>query len=304
MEDHSLYNLPLVTIGIPTYNGGKRIHKALDSILEQDYPALEIMVSNNASTDNTEEVCKQYQARDSRIQYVCQPANLGVVGNYMYLLNNARGKYFLWLCDDDEFETGVISRYVHFMESHPEHVLVSGEIAYWENGKLFYTEQNLSFESESPEKRVLDYYRSVVHGAIIYGMMRREIACKIPLRPVFGTDWHFTAELAFLGKISQQDFVSYNKQAGGLSVSPFNYARTFGESRFWAIFMFLKIAVDAFRMITLSNTIYTSLSRWKRFKLGVQATWGVLRHHGISPYLRWHLWKHKLSGIFLRPEAG
>jgi glycosyltransferase involved in cell wall biosynthesis len=128
--------LPLVSIGIPTYNGGDRIAKALDSIQQQGYSKIEILISDNASADNTEEVVRGYMARDSRIRYFRQEENLGVVPNFEFILQKASGKYFFWISDDDELIPGVLERYVEFLESHPSYSLVSGKINYWKDGVL------------------------------------------------------------------------------------------------------------------------------------------------------------------------
>ena len=94
-------SLPLVTIGIPTYNRASLVGRAIDSALAQDYPQLEIVVSNNASADGTEEACLARVAADSRLRYVQQDRNIGATRNFEEVLRLASGDYFMWLGDDD-----------------------------------------------------------------------------------------------------------------------------------------------------------------------------------------------------------
>lgn len=110
MNDHNLLNLamptvthkaPQVSIGMPVYNGAKFIHEALDSLLAQTFTDFEMIISDNASTDETEAICREYAAKDQRIKYVRQAENLGAVANFQYVLDEATGEYFMWAAADD-----------------------------------------------------------------------------------------------------------------------------------------------------------------------------------------------------------
>ena len=79
-------NTKLVSIGLPIYNGGAQLSKTLDQLLGQAYPHIELVISDNASTDNTEALCREYAARDKRIVYVRQKENQGLVKNFFEAL--------------------------------------------------------------------------------------------------------------------------------------------------------------------------------------------------------------------------
>jgi glycosyltransferase involved in cell wall biosynthesis len=100
--------VPEVSIGMPVFNGESTIRKALDSLLAQTYTDFELLISDNASTDNTGEICKQYAQKDNRIIYVRQPENRGIGRNFAYVLKQSRGKYFMWACADDIWEPDFI----------------------------------------------------------------------------------------------------------------------------------------------------------------------------------------------------
>jgi glycosyltransferase involved in cell wall biosynthesis len=97
-------NKPLVSIGMPVYNGEKFIREALDSLLAQTFTDFELIISDNASTDNTEAICLEYAAKDARIRYVRQPENRGVLFNFQFVLDEARGEYFMWSAHDDAWD--------------------------------------------------------------------------------------------------------------------------------------------------------------------------------------------------------
>ena len=85
---------PLMSIGVPVYNGERHLRAALDSALAQDYPNLEILISDNVSTDGTEAIARHYIRSDSRVRYWRNPVNIGAVKNFGHVLAEARGRYF------------------------------------------------------------------------------------------------------------------------------------------------------------------------------------------------------------------
>src|ERR1035437_6848500 len=96
---------PKVSIGMRVYNGGKYIRRALASLLAQTFTDFELIISDNASTDGTEAICREYAAGDPRIRYVRQGENLGAMANFRFVLNEAGGEYFMWAAHDDVRES-------------------------------------------------------------------------------------------------------------------------------------------------------------------------------------------------------
>ena len=119
-----------VSIGMPVYNGEKYIREALDSLLGQSFTGFELIISDNASTDGTEAICQQYAAKDSRIRYVRQPVNLGALDNFTFVLDEARGGYFMWAAADDRYDGhGIgVDRQVVFVLEVSGHVIGGGAI--------------------------------------------------------------------------------------------------------------------------------------------------------------------------------
>lgn len=93
--------VPQVSIGMPVYNGEPYIREALDSLLAQTFTDFELIISDNASRDYTEAICKEYEAKDARIRYVRQAENIGAAANFQIVLSEAVGKHFMWAAADD-----------------------------------------------------------------------------------------------------------------------------------------------------------------------------------------------------------
>jgi glycosyltransferase involved in cell wall biosynthesis len=118
-----LRSVPRLTIGLPVYNGERILGEALDALLGQTYEDFELIVSDNASTDGTADICRRYAEQDSRIRYVRQPRNIGLVPNHIYLMEQARGELFKWASYDDLYARDLLTRCVEALDDDPDVVL-------------------------------------------------------------------------------------------------------------------------------------------------------------------------------------
>lgn len=109
----------LVSIGLPVYNGARYLRSALDSLIAQDYADFEIIISDNASEDDTERICREYAARDPRIRYDRAERNMGPVWNAVRVYEQARGEYFLLAAHDDLRHPQYLSLCVAELERNP-----------------------------------------------------------------------------------------------------------------------------------------------------------------------------------------
>jgi len=130
------YQFPKVSIGLPVYNGEQYIREAIDSVMAQTYTDFELVISDNASTDETEAICQEYTNKDSRIKYIRQPVNIGIVNNFNYLLNHAHSAYFTWLAHDDYLDSSFLEVIVRYLDKHNDVVLCSGDFRTNENGVI------------------------------------------------------------------------------------------------------------------------------------------------------------------------
>lgn len=134
--------MPLITIGIPTYNRADGyLADALESALAQTYPHFEIVVSDNASTDHTEDLVKGY--KDPRIRYIKHPENVGFKNNFNSCIENARGDYFLLLCDDDLIDPDLLEVCMDKVDCQRDvGVILTGIRIIDETGNTAYESQN------------------------------------------------------------------------------------------------------------------------------------------------------------------
>ena len=101
---------PLVSIGLYVWNGAECIRAALDSLLAQTFKDFELIISDNASTDDTQKICREYERNDSRIRYIRQKENIGGYTNADFVRHETRGQYFMWACHDDIWDKHFIKK--------------------------------------------------------------------------------------------------------------------------------------------------------------------------------------------------
>lgn len=116
---HRTTSEPLVTVGLAVYNSERHVRQSLDCLLAQTFRDFVLFISDNASTDTTSEICREYAARDPRIRYSKNETNIGMVGNYNLLFSKCRSKYFRWATADDYWAPDMLKDAVEVMEADP-----------------------------------------------------------------------------------------------------------------------------------------------------------------------------------------
>lgn len=195
----------LVSVGLPVYNGERSLERAIRSVLEQDHDRLELVISDNASEDGTEEICRHYARMDNRIRYNRQPENIGLFRNFRRVLELANGTYFRWMGDDDWLEPTYLSRSLRVFAEDDRLILVTTQQAHVDNeGKVqtaVYTDQRL--RSDRPVERFAEMLRLLTESYLLldplYGLMRRDRVAGIPRVNMLREDEIFAAKLALSG---------------------------------------------------------------------------------------------------------
>ncbi|MCQ8105484.1 glycosyltransferase family 2 protein [Methylomonas sp. SURF-2] len=242
-------NQPLVSVGIPTYNRAALLSRSIESALSQDYKNIEVLVSDNASTDETETVCLLHCGKDSRLKYIRHSNNRGAVINFYDVLMRASGQFFMWLGDDDWIDAGYISSCVKLLISDPDISLVSGVPKYYRDGEKIYDGNIFSLLHDAWWVRVVFYYGWVADNGMFYGLMRTQKLRKIEIWNTMGGDWHLIANIVSIGKAAMVPEVSVHRELGGASASYRHIAKSLGLPLIQAMFPMSTIACGAFNNI-------------------------------------------------------
>jgi len=114
---------PRISVTLPVYNGERYLGHAIGSILEQTFPDFELIISDNASTDATEDICRSFEAQDRRIRYFRQAKNVGASPNFNICYQLASSEYFRWAAHDDFLEPEYLEACIEALDAAPDAVL-------------------------------------------------------------------------------------------------------------------------------------------------------------------------------------
>jgi len=206
MTDMEHVNYPLVSIGMPVFNGEKSLAQALDALLNQDYTNLEIIISDNGSTDRTSEICEEFLKKDRRVKYYSSSENLGSNWNFNRVFDLSSGKYFMWAAHDDMRELSFVRACVKKLEQFPEAVLCHVHTAFFiENRKERLGVANL--DSFTGVTGLVERYRETLKHfstVAIYGVYRSATLKKTHMfERAIATDLAFIQELSIYGSFIQ-----------------------------------------------------------------------------------------------------
>ncbi len=198
---------PAVTIGIPVYNGERYLEEAIRSTLAQTREDLELVISDNASTDRTAEICRDYALRDTRLRYFRNPVNLGAAPNYNIVFQHARGRFFKWLAHDDLITPTYVAKTTRVLEARPDAVLCNSVVAYIDGmgGALgLYDTQLAKADVVSPSQR-LAFMTLRSHSCVdFFGMFRKSALDGSLLHGSFhGADRALLAQMSLRGRMVQ-----------------------------------------------------------------------------------------------------
>lgn len=198
---------PIVSIGMPVFNGALFLTEAIESILCQSLRDLELIIFDNDSTDDTESICRQFAADDERIQYHRNTENVGAHPNYNLTFRHATGKYFKWAAHDDKLEPQYVEACVGELEQSPDAVICQSYLQYIDaagDRVGVYNSRLIGSNSASASAR----FSSVVllpHPAYeIMGVFRRSaLENSLLLQSFHGADRALLAQMSLRGRFVQ-----------------------------------------------------------------------------------------------------
>lgn len=197
---------PLVSVGVPVHNGENYLEDALRSNLDQTFDDFELLVSDNGSTDRTQEICRDYAAADPRIVYDRVDENRGAARNYNRLVHAARGRWFRWASHDDLADPRLLELLVDHARSTPRAVLVYGKtVLVDEDGDAIRRrDDNLDLRQPTPHQRLAGFARGWGMCNPVFGIIDRDVLLQTSLiGPYVGSDVTLLAELAMAGEFHE-----------------------------------------------------------------------------------------------------
>jgi glycosyltransferase involved in cell wall biosynthesis len=217
---------PTISIGLPVYNGAEFIGETLTSILEQGFRDLEVIVSDNASTDATPTIVQEYSERDARVRYTRTDSTIGLPSNFNRVFRFSRGEYFKWHAHDDLLEPEFLERCVDALEGDPTSVLVATRVRPVErDGSMVRFDETrqafvTSYGEEVASPNVTDALRSArpvdrirsllfdlpdpAKAKWLFGLARADAVARTRLiEPFVGAESVFLARLSLMGRFRE-----------------------------------------------------------------------------------------------------
>lgn len=301
-ENHDVNNCPLVSIGLPVYNGEKYIYNSIQAVLNQTYKNLELIICDNCSNDRTPIICKEIQNSDNRIKFYRNSKNIGASHNYNMTFKLSKGKYFAWCAHDDLYHKRYIEKCLRELENDPQAVLAYAKtINIDENGiEIGYDATKLKVESNKASERFESLIQYGIKCNPVFGLIRRDILQETKLieHHAMG-DKRFLAKLALKGPFKEiKSYLFYRRVHEGQS------AKMMNNYRKWAIWFDPKLrGKHLFPNISLYLEFVRSVLKEKKLSFYekkacflVLLRWLIKHNNMLMSDVKVYL--HKKSAIF------
>ena len=291
-------HIPKVTIGLPVYNGELSLSQSIDSVLKQSFTDFELIISDNASTDSTLKICEKYLNKDSRITLVKQNKNIGPLWNFYFILEKARGNYFVWLADDDYWHPDFLLENVSVLDNHKNVVCSIGKINPFdklpkngikeesvkypklaENYVMNRRNQMISVTfpvSGSYSKKIRQFLKNTGATSRFYGLYRKEILQKCFIK----SDFVAVVNAIFLNLLKYGDLYEVDKillyrfNQGSSTTGIINQSRLYNKIPLGTIFPYISFNSWCLKNIGLKNVL-RNLDIFARMNVGGFLFFGI-----------------------------
>lgn len=206
MAENTNHYVPTVSIGMFVYNGDSCIRDAIESILNQTFRDFEFIISDNCSTDKTEEICREYANKDQRIRYVRQQKNIGATANCLFVLDEAVGEYFIWAAHDDIKSENFLEVNLKFLQENPDYIASTSPVRFKDELPDPVKMGDKSLDQATPEERFLECLQAWRGCGRFYSLIRRSVLIKnqtLRHGSYLGQDIAVILELSIMGKLNR-----------------------------------------------------------------------------------------------------
>jgi glycosyltransferase involved in cell wall biosynthesis len=212
--------MPRLSIGIPVYNGQEYLPELLESLLVQTFEDFEILICDNASSDRTGDICREFAHRDRRVHYTCNERNLGAVANFNHVFEMSTAPLFKWAAHDDLYHSDYLSECIRVLDANADVVLAHTGTAFIDDrgrklpfeettaafvepttGRRYWADDTSIADSPVAVRRFWQVLTRAAWGTHMFGVVPRHVLQQTSLLPNFaGSDRAMLAELALLGR--------------------------------------------------------------------------------------------------------
>jgi glycosyltransferase involved in cell wall biosynthesis len=277
--------VPLVSIGLPVYNGENYIKNSIDTILNQTFKDIELIICDNASNDRTREICLKYLEEDPRICYYRNERNMGATYNFNRAFFLSKGKYFKWAAHDDLLGEDFIQKCVDILENNNDIVLCYSKVKKIDQKgcEIGRYDFNIRASSLSTTQRFHDFV-CINHNCIsVFGLIRSDILRLTPkIEDYVGSDRCLLVKLCLFGRLYEiPEYLFFRREHEETSLNTYSYQELLawynpslkGKINFpeWRLLyelfktVYNSILSSNERLICYSYLIKYSIKKWKLF---------------------------------------
>ena len=272
----------MVSIGMPVYNAEGTLRAAIDSILGQSHPNFVLFISDNCSSDLTEQICRDYAARDERIQYTRQIRNIGALENFRFVLEQSRTEYFIWAAADDTRSPDYLEVNLQFLEKNPDFIASTSPTRYV-NGNFDPIRMGDEPLSGTEENRFLRFFTSWHANGRFYSLFRRDVIreCSLQEEHFLGSDWATVLRCSLLGKFhrTEQGWTQLGRHGTSSSARIFELYQNRWYERFFPLFELTRTVLALtkdFSVLTRARLVLrlmhlNAIAVWYRVRLAIKS---------------------------------
>jgi glycosyltransferase involved in cell wall biosynthesis len=232
--------LPLVSVGFPLYNNARTLERAFRSVQRQSWQRIEIILSDDASTDDTYRICERLAAQDERVSLFRQPTNL-YYQNFRFVLEQAKGDFFMWAAGDDFWRPRFIQANMEILLAQPEVVGSVSRCLFVQHNRLNKIAQGTYPLTGSPKENIEAFLRNPSDNTRMYGVFRREVLLKsFPLTIFHAWDWALSAGTLRYGTHLETSSVLMQRDQTSVEAYNFSVSRDH-RSRLFRLFPVLRM---------------------------------------------------------------
>jgi glycosyltransferase involved in cell wall biosynthesis len=197
-----------ITVGMPVYNGGADVERAIMSVINQTFTNFQLLISDNASTDNSTEICKKFEHLDQRIQVHRHHVNIGGIQNFYFVLEQAKTKYFVWLAHDDWWAPDFLEQNHNVLKRHSDAVCSVSKVKMMNpEGEFLRLDSGANALVKESNKNLIEFLRAPACNSRFYGLFQTSVLQKsFKLDDVYWAfDWVVMARTLTFGKHYQSN---------------------------------------------------------------------------------------------------